>query len=84
MDTQEGSLHQEFLARCEKTFDEAREDPPPAQNALRTPAEGDPSASSTSANPSPSATPSSPFCSAEPAEPVADINNLHRNQRREP
>jgi hypothetical protein len=46
-----------FWQGVRKTFDQAREDPPPAENALQTPAEGDPNASSA---PSSSATPSSP------------------------
>jgi hypothetical protein len=39
-----------FWQGVKKTFDTAREDPPPpAEKALQIPAEGDPSASSTSA-----------------------------------
>jgi hypothetical protein len=48
-----------FWQGVRKTFHEALEDPPPAADALKTPAEGDPSASSTSA------TPSSPSVSSE-------------------
>jgi hypothetical protein len=49
-----------FWQRVNKTFHEALEDPPPADIVLPTPAEGDLSASSTSATPSSSAKPSSP------------------------
>jgi len=48
-----------FWQGVKKTFHEALKHPPPADNALQTPAEGDPNASLTSATPSPSA-PSSP------------------------
>jgi len=41
-----------FWDRVKKTFDEAREGQPPAQNALQAPAERDPSASSSSETPS--------------------------------
>ena len=42
-----------FWQGVKKTFDQALEDPPPpADKPLQTPAEGDPSASSTSATPS--------------------------------
>ena len=48
-----------FWEGVKKTFHEALEGPPPADNALQTPAEGDLSASSTSE------TPSSPSVSSE-------------------
>jgi len=41
-----------FWQSVKKTFHEALEDPPPADNASRTPTEGDLSASSTSETPS--------------------------------
>jgi hypothetical protein len=51
MDTQEEryerSLHQEFWQDVKETLDQAREDPPPADKVLQTPAEADPSVSST-------------------------------------
>jgi hypothetical protein len=49
-----------FWQGVKKTFDQAREDLPPAENALQTPAEDGPSAPSSSATQSSSATPSSP------------------------
>jgi hypothetical protein len=49
-----------FWEGVKKTFDEAREGPPPAENASQTPAEGDPSDSSTSETP-----PSPPSVSSE-------------------
>jgi hypothetical protein len=49
-----------FWQGVKKTFHDALEDPPPPGNALQTPAEGDPNASSTSATLSSAATPSSP------------------------
>jgi hypothetical protein len=49
-----------FWKGVKKTFDQAREDPPPANSASETPAEGDLSASKTSETPSP------PSISSEP------------------
>jgi hypothetical protein len=49
-----------FWLGVKKTFHEALEDPPPADNASQTPAEGEPSASSSSEKPS------SPAVSSEP------------------
>jgi hypothetical protein len=49
-----------FWQGVKKTFHEALEDSPSADKALQTPAEGDTSASSTSATPLSSATPSPP------------------------
>jgi hypothetical protein len=46
-------LTKSFWEGVKKTFDEALEGPPPAETALQTPAEGDPSASSKSETPSP-------------------------------
>jgi hypothetical protein len=48
-----------FWETVKKTFDDALEDPPPADNALPAPAKGDLSASSTAE------TPSSPSVSSE-------------------
>jgi hypothetical protein len=47
-----------FWQDMKKTFDQAREDPPLAENILQIPAKGDRSVSSTLAAPSSSATPS--------------------------
>jgi hypothetical protein len=47
-----------FWQGVKKTFDEALEDPPPADNALQTPPAEEPSASSTSATPSSPSVPS--------------------------
>jgi hypothetical protein len=52
-----------FWEAVKKTFDEAREGPPPANTASQTPAEGDLRASSTPE------TPSSPSGSSEPRSP---------------
>jgi hypothetical protein len=41
-----------FWQGVKRTFDEAQEDPPPADNGVQTPAAGDPSASTTLATPS--------------------------------
>jgi hypothetical protein len=49
-----------FWKGVKKTFDQAREDPPPAENAAQTPPEGDLSASKTSETPPP------PSISSEP------------------
>ena len=43
-----------FWQSVKKTFDEAREGPPPANSALKTPAQGERSAPSTSDTPPPS------------------------------
>jgi hypothetical protein len=45
-----------FWQGVKKTFDQALEDPPPAEQALQTPAEADPNAPSTSAGSVPSGT----------------------------
>ena len=44
-----------FWKAVKQTFDEAREDQPPVNKALRAPSEVDPSASSTSETPAPPA-----------------------------
>lgn len=49
-----------FWQGVKKTFDQALDDPAPADSASQTPAEGAPAASSTAAAPSCSTTPSSP------------------------
>jgi hypothetical protein len=50
-----------FWKGVKKTFDQAREEPPPANNTLATPGQIDPSASSTPATPTSSVVkPSSP------------------------
>jgi len=41
-----------FWQGVKRTFDEAKEDPPPADNGVQTPADGDSSASTTLATPS--------------------------------
>jgi hypothetical protein len=51
-------LTKSFWQGVKKTFDQALEDRPPTENALKTPAESDPSASSTSATPSSPSVPS--------------------------
>jgi hypothetical protein len=49
-----------FWQGVKKTFDEAREDPPPADNAAQTSPEGDLSASKKSETPSPPSVSSDP------------------------
>jgi hypothetical protein len=51
-------LTKSFWEGVKKTFHEALEDPPPADDSLRTPAEGDRSASATSETPSSPSVPS--------------------------
>ncbi len=71
-----------FWQGVKNTFHEALEDSPPTENALKTPAEGDPNASSTPAtHPLPRPHRRHRF-RAEPAELLSDISNFHRNQRR--
>jgi hypothetical protein len=64
-----------FWQGVNKTFHEALEDSPPADNALRTPAEGDPNASSNSGAPSSSATPSAPLASGGTSELLANTDD---------
>jgi hypothetical protein len=59
-----------FWQGVKKTFDEALEDPPPAENALEAPAGDGPGASSTSATPPSSSPPSS--ATASPTESPDD------------